>query len=87
MPAPKHIELIMNIKNYGFTHSKDDLGHYFNKKDIRISCMKHGSMYICYYNRLIGKEWVLQTRTYQQYSFEKALEWTVRTIQSIGSVH
>jgi hypothetical protein len=87
MAPPKYIDLFMEIKRYGFERSKDDLGYYFTKKDIRISCMKHGSMYLCYYNKLAGKEWILQTKTYQQYTFDKALEWVVRTIQSIGSVY
>ncbi len=87
MPAPKYVELFMEIKRYGFNKTKDDMGYYFDKGEIKISCMKNGPMYFCYYNKKVGKEWVLQNKTYQPLHFERALEWVVRTIQSIGDVY
>ena len=87
MTPPKHVELFMNINRYGFKRQKDDLGYYFTKGDIKISCMKSGPMYLCYYNKLIDSQWIMQAKTYQPLGFESALKWVIQTIQSIGAVH
>ena len=85
--VPKTTELFMEIKRYGFQRTSDDLGTYFTKGEVRMSCMKHGHMYLCYYNKLVGKEWVLQSKSYQPFKLDDALVWIVRLIQSTGLIY
>ncbi len=79
--APKFIEMIMEIKRYGYTKTKDDLGVYFDKGNNRFSCMKHGNSFICYFNKKIEDKWVLQQQSHSFISYEFALRWIIINIQ------
>lgn len=79
-------ELFSMLKNMKYEYSKDVFGFYFTKGENKFSCIKNGTMYSCYHNRLIDKQWVLQSKTYQLFDLDNSLLWIIRAIQSMGSV-
>jgi hypothetical protein len=77
----KTTEFFMEIKRHGYTRSQDNLGLYFDKGEKRFSCMKHGHMFICYFNKKVNNEWNLQSKSTEFSNVENALRWILIQVQ------
>lgn len=69
--------LYSHLKQKGYSHSKDDLGIYFDKFGVRFSIMKTGLWYTCYHNTKIDGNWQLYGKSRMFDKFSDALEWVV----------
>lgn len=52
-------KIINDFKKYGYKYHKDNLGHYFDRNDIRLSIMICGPVWNCYCNKFVNGQFQL----------------------------
>ncbi|MDF2534037.1 MAG: hypothetical protein K0R18_194 [Bacillales bacterium] len=74
-------KMYSHIKSIGYSHSKDDLGTYFDMDGQKLSIIKTGLWYTCYHNTRIDGNWHLTAKSQVFDKFEQALGWIVKEIE------